>query len=85
MRQNYLDRMMTARDRRYHKIAARLSARPAAATAKLAEPLASAPDADLEAARAAYLETFGRAPDGRWKAETLRDRIANATTSREVD
>lgn len=33
-------------------------------------------DADLDALRAEYEELYGSAPDGRWKPDTLRRRIA---------
>lgn len=90
MRQNYLNRMLTARDPRFGKIAARMgyATRDAAPVAR--DPLdhdgngkkggSKKPEQsdDLVALRAEYERVVGKRPFMGWKADELREKIAAA-------
>lgn len=74
MKRHYLNRMLTARDPRYAKIARKLG------LAKAMPPLTPPPPPDeiLAEVRAAYREAIGRAPHHSWDVDTLREKIAAA-------
>jgi len=73
MKQNYIDRMLAARDPRYRQIADRLGYGTRMMTARRADP-----EAALKRLRAEYQRVVGKRPYHAWDAATLRAKIAEA-------
>lgn len=73
MKQNYLNRMLTARDPRYRQIAERLGYGSRMMTTCRVDP-----EAALKRLRAEYQRVVGKRPYHAWDAATLRAKIAEA-------